>query len=148
MSNPTIIHLTISSDEGKKVYHAKYKSGVSRKITSEMFRKLVGVGYPVKILEEVTILRVTKKVVKGRAGHYAVMSDGSTKKINKTVYETYSVAPSSSSPHKSPSRSPSKSPHRSPKKGLLRQTRFSPSNPKSRRVTWGENSFREIPLLA
>jgi hypothetical protein len=138
----TIVHLAISSDEGKKVYHAKYKSGVSRKITADMFHKLVGVGYPVKILEDVVVVRVTKKVVKGRAGHYAVMSDGTTKKISKAVYETYSIAPS-----RSPSKSPSKSPRKSPKKGLLRQTRFSPSNPKSRRVTWGENSLREIPLI-
>ena len=87
----TIVHLTISSDEGKKVYHAKYKSGVSRKITAEMFHKLIGVGYPVKILEDVVVVRVMKKLVKGRAGHYAVMSDGTTKKISKAVYEEYSI---------------------------------------------------------
>lgn len=145
-SGPKISYLTITrSDDGKsEAYHAVYVSGHVRKLKGVTeFNRLVENGYGVRVSEPVKIHRVDVRVVGGRKTYVAVMTDGSEKRITKSIFDQYQV-PSRTSPSKSPSRASPSSSRSSPKpkRSALRSPGRAPSK---RRVTWGVDTTVAIP---
>lgn len=107
----SIDHIIVSENERR----IKYKSGRTKKIDVDTFRRLVEEGYNIKVVDPLKIVRVDVKVENGRTIHFAVMSDGSNKRVSKAIFDIYAPP-------------------------FLRR----PKPNKEKKVTWGKNDVKKI----